>query len=185
MNYLYRRLAYNELDHYNRDGFTAVFMDVADFESGAAPRLREMMDVLSEGDVIHFSTMADLGTDADKILNTFHLLVKKKVSVCFLKENINIEQFEMEGCYRYLSSFHDADLVNKIGEREYHERRRVEKAKVAAKLSGERLNKALAITREYVNGDANPQDLSIKYAVGLTTVYRYIRDYKSEVLKEN
>lgn len=184
MNYLYRRLAHNELEHYKRDGYAAVFMDVADFEQGDSPNLDKMISKLKEGDEVHFSTMADMGINAERILHAFSLLVEKKVSVSFLSESVNIEQSMMEECYRFLTSFHQAECCNQLGEREFQERKRVEQAQVAAKLSGQRLDKALTITREYLNGDVTPQDLATKYGVGLTTVYRYIKEYKSEVLKE-
>ena len=180
---MYRRLARNEIASHKKSDYEEAFMDVENYESGASPQLDKMLDSLNEGDTVDFECMAEIGITQSSILSSLKKLAEKRISIQFLKSGLVIDSSHIKSNVDLLAAFHEAGLVNKIGRESYLETKKVEQARGAAILSGERLAKALAITKEHVFDGVHPKDLARKHKLGVATIYRYIRNYSKEVKK--
>ncbi|AIW17518.1 recombinase family protein [Vibrio tubiashii] len=184
MNYLYRRLAHNELANHKLDDYEVAFMDVEDYESGLTPELDKMIDSLNYGDTVDFESMAELGITAETILNVLEQLAEKHVSIRFQKHDLLIEHHQIESSVSILKAFYEAGLVNESGFESFQERKKLDQAREAAVLKGDRLEKALSITRAHLIERVEPKQLAKVHGVGIATVYRYIKKYTAQVQME-
>ncbi len=153
-----------------------IFTDFASAKSTDRPEFKLMMEYLREDDILLVHSMDRLARNVFDLKNILKQLVERKVSVSFVKENI---QFSSNNTALTNLLLH---VLAAVAEFEYHfiKERQMEGIHIAkkkgfyegrVKISQEKIN----IIKEKHN-TMNRKDLAKELGIARTSLYRYMKE---------
>ncbi|OEF63564.1 hypothetical protein OAA_13845 [Vibrio cyclitrophicus 1F175] len=184
-DYFYSRVSISNVqgvDIPKKPKFKATYIDKTDVTNFDTPEFTKLLKELKRSDTVYINQLSDLGNNVQSLLLVVMELLKAKVNLQIVKDNIVIKVNDFGDFLALINAIVNLDFRNEQERADEINHRKAQHARTSAVMKGDKLQRAQDIVSEYWEGELSVYELAKKYKLTPPTIYRYLKKFPRDRL---